>query len=209
MIPEREAELAAYGERIRACGRRVVAECLETGRLLNAARALVGEERDGRWRQFLQNDCGGIGYMQALRFMRVAERYGDRPVIHVDNTPFRVLAELAAPENDPAMVESIEARIARGEPLSVRDVIDAREHWRGMPEYEQEDQSPFRTIHVHFTNEQEVAAFFDLMGREASRRSWLWFTPQPECSAADRVWVDAHQSEDKAETQQLEMAEAA
>lgn len=207
MTPSDEAKLTSIGESIRARGGRITEYCIEIGRLLLAARRLIGNERDGRWKMFLDRDCGGISYMQALRFMRVAERYGNR-VTHVVNAPFRVLAELAAPENDPEMVADLEARIAEGEPLTVAAVIDAREHWVGMPEFHQEDLSPYRSIKVHLADEQEVAAFFALLQREQTRHSWLWFTPQPVHSSSGLVWGDSDRHRAEQARPAIEHAEA-
>lgn len=34
-----------------------------------------------------------------------------------------------------------------------------KKHWKGMPEFEQDDNEPFRTIYVHFRNEADYKEF--------------------------------------------------
>jgi hypothetical protein len=34
-----------------------------------------------------------------------------------------------------------------------------RKHWKGMPEYEQEDNKTYKTIYLHFRNKEDFEAF--------------------------------------------------
>ncbi len=38
------------------------------------------------------------------------------------------------------------------------------EHWKGMPEYKQEDNGPWKTVRIHFRNEEDYNAFGKLTG---------------------------------------------
>ena len=38
------------------------------------------------------------------------------------------------------------------------------EHWKGMPEYQQDDNGPWKTIRMHFRNEEDYNAFAKLTG---------------------------------------------
>ena len=40
---------------------------------------------------------------------------------------------------------------------------DPYAEWQGMPEFEQEDKSSYRAIHVHFRNAEDVAEFLSLI----------------------------------------------
>ena len=38
------------------------------------------------------------------------------------------------------------------------------EHWKGMPEYQQDDNGPWKTIRMHFRNEEDYNEFAKLTG---------------------------------------------
>jgi len=49
------------------------------------------------------------------------------------------------------------------EPL-VKD--DWEEEWEGMPEFVQDDAGPYRSVNVHFRNEEDIQAFKTLIGQD-------------------------------------------
>lgn len=40
-----------------------------------------------------------------------------------------------------------------------------KEHWQGMPEFEQEDLTPFKSIYVHFEKEEDMIEFSKLVNQ--------------------------------------------
>jgi len=51
-----------------------------------------------------------------------------------------------------------------------------REEWKDMPEYVQEDLTPYRVLNVRFRNDEDVAAFEALMGQKITeKQKTLWF----------------------------------
>ena len=40
------------------------------------------------------------------------------------------------------------------------------EDWTGMPEFIQEDLSPFRSVSIHFRNQEDMDAFFVLINQK-------------------------------------------
>ena len=48
------------------------------------------------------------------------------------------------------------------------------EHWQDMPEFVQEDQSPYKSVIVHFENKEDMAEFAKLVnvGNVRSYRSF-------------------------------------
>jgi hypothetical protein len=38
------------------------------------------------------------------------------------------------------------------------------QHWKGMPEYKQEDNGPWKTVRIHFRNEEDYNEFAKLTG---------------------------------------------
>jgi hypothetical protein len=51
-----------------------------------------------------------------------------------------------------------------------------QKHWEGMPEYEQEDQSPDSTVKVHFRNDRDRAAFATLIKQTITEYTkYVWY----------------------------------
>ena len=56
------------------------------------------------------------------------------------------------------------------------EMDSATKEWVGMPEFVQDDLSPFRVINVRFRNAQDVAKFEELMGqRITEKQKTIWF----------------------------------
>lgn len=54
-------------------------------------------------------------------------------------------------------------------------VDDPEAEWKGMPEYDQDDVRPHRTIHVHFADDEAVQDFARLVGQTISERTkYIW-----------------------------------
>lgn len=54
------------------------------------------------------------------------------------------------------------------------------EHWQGMPEFIQEDQTPWKTLPVHFASLSDLKAFAELVGQKLTPDSkCIWF-PEAE-----------------------------
>jgi FkbM family methyltransferase len=53
---------------------------------------------------------------------------------------------------------------------------DEVEEWKGMPEFSQEDEMPWRTIKVHFANQADLDAFAALVKRAfTDKTQFMWF----------------------------------
>lgn len=59
--------------------------------------------------------------------------------------------------------------------------VDPADLWKGMPEFEQEDKTAYKTITVHFASEDDYQAFFRLVEQVPNARS-IWF---PEAQKTD------------------------
>lgn len=56
------------------------------------------------------------------------------------------------------------------------EILDANELWKGMPEFEQEDQTAYQSIHVHFKTKQDVEDFARLVNQTITDKTrFLWF----------------------------------
>ena len=54
------------------------------------------------------------------------------------------------------------------------------QHWKGMPEYKQEDNGPWKTIKMHFRNEEDFKEFSKLAGNNLSKKTKSAWYPKLE-----------------------------
>ena len=57
---------------------------------------------------------------------------------------------------------------------------DPNAEWAGMPEYENEDKTAYRTIYAHFRNQEDVDAFAKLIGQELKEKTKYIWIPEIE-----------------------------
>lgn len=69
-----------------------------------------------------------------------------------------------------------------------------RKHWRGMPEFVQEDQAPWQSVYVHFESRAHRDAFAELVGQRITdhgrRTRSIWFPKAEIGKMADKRFVD-------------------
>jgi hypothetical protein len=66
-----------------------------------------------------------------------------------------------------------------------------REEWRNMPEFIQEDLTPYRVINVRFRNQADVDEFEKLMAQKITeKQKTLWFPFAEPRRAAHLRYVD-------------------
>jgi len=55
------------------------------------------------------------------------------------------------------------------------------QHWKGMPEFSQDDMQPYATVTMKFANRKDLAAFEELIGQRISLSSsrGYWY-PKPD-----------------------------
>lgn len=64
-------------------------------------------------------------------------------------------------------------------------------HWKDMPEFSSEDQSPHRSIIVHFTNKEDVEDFAKLMDQKISNKTqFIWYPGQEKLKLREMGWFD-------------------
>ena len=69
------------------------------------------------------------------------------------------------------------------------------EEWQGMPEFVQEDKMPFRTIYVHFENQQDLEEFAELVDqRITSKTKFIWY---PKAKIEELIKLRCVDSEEK------------
>lgn len=67
-----------------------------------------------------------------------------------------------------------------------------KDHWKGMPEFTQNNLKPIHQVIVSFQNKEDMLKFSKLVGQEvkATTRS-IWYPEVQEQKAQDKRWTDA------------------
>jgi hypothetical protein len=62
----------------------------------------------------------------------------------------------------------------------VEDLEEWKKHWVGMPEFVQEDKKPFKTIYLHFRNEEDYKTFAKLIDQDLTDKTKSTWYPKRE-----------------------------
>ena len=68
-----------------------------------------------------------------------------------------------------------------------------QQEWQGMPEFVQEDLSPFKSVIVHFRNEEDFDTFEKLMEQEIIKQNQkisIWYPKMEKRRYADKRYID-------------------
>jgi hypothetical protein len=66
-----------------------------------------------------------------------------------------------------------------------------KKHWVGMPEYKQEDNPTYKTIYVHFRNEEDYQEFANIIGQSLTKKTKSIWHPRLDRDAnALRRWIE-------------------
>ncbi len=66
-----------------------------------------------------------------------------------------------------------------------------KKEWQNMPEFIQEDLSPFKSIHIHFINKEDLVAFSKLVKQNiTSKTQSIWYPKAEIWTMADKRWID-------------------
>jgi hypothetical protein len=111
-------------------------------------------------------------------------------------------AELAPEE--PENVNAIELEPAEPGPVNERTgqvaLFDKgewwHEHWKGMPEFVQEDLAPVKTIYIHFETREDYQAFAKLVGQTLTMNTRSIWYPEAEIGRTfNKRYIDAPEPE--------------
>ena len=69
--------------------------------------------------------------------------------------------------------------------------FDPMAEWEGMPEFEQEDLSPYQSIHVNFKCREDVEQFASLVGQKLSEKTRsIWYPEAQKIDMTGEAWRD-------------------
>lgn len=84
---------------------------------------------------------------------------------------------------DEAQLQGFSLDVARGE-------TDAASEWSGMPEFSQEDKLAWRTIKVHFKNQQAIDNFAKTIKQKIGPAArFVWFPEEQKAVVADKEYI--------------------
>jgi len=64
-------------------------------------------------------------------------------------------------------------------------------YWRGMPEFVQENQMPWKSIYVHFESRKDMEDFSKLVGQRIGLQTrFIWYPEAEIEKVAHMAWVD-------------------
>ncbi len=70
--------------------------------------------------------------------------------------------------------------------------FDWKKHWRRMPDFDQDDLTSFKTIYVHFENQEDVDEFAELVGQKITPKTkFIWFPKAEKARHANKAYVEA------------------
>ena len=68
--------------------------------------------------------------------------------------------------------------------------IDYNEMWQGMPEFVQDDLTPYKSILVHFADEKHVNAFAQLIGQTLTEKTkYVWHPKAEKANFTEEAYV--------------------
>lgn len=74
-----------------------------------------------------------------------------------------------------------------------------KEHWKGMPEFEQKNLAPWKTVYVHFENRSDMKSFADLVGQTITLNTRSIWWPEAEIGKLiDKRYLEALEAADEA-----------
>tara|TARA_R100000781_G_C4079048_1_gene127087 strand:+ start:49 stop:684 length:636 start_codon:yes stop_codon:yes gene_type:complete len=78
-----------------------------------------------------------------------------------------------------------------GKPPEIPDPDDWQDHWKGMPEFEQDEQKPFRTLIVHFKTQDDVNNFVETIQQEITEKTKsIWHPEAIRTREEPEIYVD-------------------
>ena len=115
----------------------------------------------------------------------------DLSVIGFSNEELETLFIFEGDQIDPQPIVSKQQIQTPRNPIPVPDSTKvANEHWVGMPEFNQQDKMPYKTLYVHFKNEEAVQQFATLISQNITDRTrFIWYPGIEIAIVADKVYM--------------------
>jgi hypothetical protein len=94
-----------------------------------------------------------------------------------DNTPSSLLDLMDLTEDEKLAVDA--------------DEKEWKKYWKGMPEFNQEENKPFKTIYVHFRTEEDYEEFAKLISQKLTKKTKSIWHPKLEITKNSLMrWIE-------------------
>lgn len=78
-----------------------------------------------------------------------------------------------------------------GAPPVIPEIDSWEDHWKGMPEFEQDDLSPYRSMYIHFRNQEDLNDFSKIMNQQITDKTKsMWYPILIKNNYGDDVYID-------------------
>jgi hypothetical protein len=115
--------------------------------------------------------------------------------VQADNTiAMQAEIDAAAIRDDLKNMPHLDVELTGLKEIDVLDPVigqtDAEKEWNDMPEYNQQDETAWRTIKIHFPNDGAVRKFSVLLDQSLTDKTkYLWYPPALVRHAHDKAYV--------------------
>ena len=108
-----------------------------------------------------------------------------KPVVEESAEYDNFLDQMNAEPDRPALLDMLEE--------DAEEVLSKEweTQWQGMPEFEQEDKKTYKTIYVHFRNEEDYKEFEQLIGQKLTKKTKSIWHPHLDRTANSLLrWIE-------------------
>lgn len=87
--------------------------------------------------------------------------------------------------------EKMSGKDKQADLFDMDELLNWKEHWKDMPEFEQKDLMPHRQVIVSFRNDSDLKRFSSLIGQQITDKTKsLWFPEEKIRVMKNKRWVD-------------------
>ena len=164
-------------------------------------------EGEDRWTRIYDEAVGIFtGYTKETLQVFASVARNVEPLIRVKDLSWahhRAVMKFGSDTQEKLLLHATEHRLSlRDFRLYIRDKYppikpeassdDWKKEWEGMPDYDQPDLPPFRTIKVHFERQEDVDRFAEIIAQQITPdKKYVWFPKKEQKCWADKQYIDA------------------
>lgn len=133
-----------------------------------------------------------FGFLNSIKPVPIIEELIEQASSDVETIAESIIQQHVQPLTSENLENDLEFVIQNNNQLSFVDRDEWwKEHWMGMPEFNQGDIRPWKSIFVHFRSYDDLRAFAELIGQRVTsdtRFFWYPFMPRENRSHCVRIW---------------------
>lgn len=79
----------------------------------------------------------------------------------------------------------------------IEDVREWEKHWKGMPEYKNEDNPPYKLINIRFRTKEDYEKFAEIIGQNLTEKTKsIWYPELDRFANSSLAWMIEEESND-------------